>query len=154
MTHFFICVHLKDDNYGTEEVQNLRSLVLNLRQLLDLHQKYNCRLSLSVFEKVFPFMTHLKPTFEHHVTCFLVIMCRIRKHLNNDLNPNINALCGDNVVLQGSVRSVAFFMLDKVPAPELIAATVESSILPYAEEHEIPFDELLLQYIQVKFPLL
>uniref|UniRef100_H3DEG7 Kinetochore associated 1 n=1 Tax=Tetraodon nigroviridis TaxID=99883 RepID=H3DEG7_TETNG len=90
---------LKDDNYGTEEVQNLRSLVLNLRQLLDLHQKYNCRLSLSVFEK-------------------------------------------------GSVRSVAFFMLDKVPAPELIAATVESSILPYAEEHEIPFDELLLQYIQ------
>lgn len=53
MTHFFICVHLKDDNYGTEEVQNLRSLVLNLRQLLDLHQKYNCRLSLSVFEKVF-----------------------------------------------------------------------------------------------------
>eukprot|EP00064_Thunnus_orientalis_P013396 superscaffoldBa00002172_g13435 len=49
---------------------------------------------------------------------------------------------------KGSVRSVAFFMLDKVPAPELIAATVESSILPYAEEHEIPFDELLLQYIK------
>lgn len=45
-------------------------------------------------------------------------------------------------------------MLDKVPAPELIAATVESSILPYAEEHEIPFEELLLQYIQVKFLLL
>lgn len=41
-------------------------------------------------------------------------------------------------------------MLDKVPAPELIAATVERSILPYAEEHEIPFDELLLQYIKVK----
>lgn len=60
MTHFFLCVHLKDDNYGTEEVQNLRSLVLNLRQLLDLHQKYNCRLSLSVFEKVFTFVTHFK----------------------------------------------------------------------------------------------
>ncbi|XP_044228411.1 kinetochore-associated protein 1 isoform X2 [Thunnus albacares] len=88
-----------DDNYGTEEVENLKSLVSNLRKLLDLHKKYNCRLSLSVFEK-------------------------------------------------GSVRSVAFFMLDKVPAPELIAATVESSILPYAEEHEIPFDELLLQYIK------
>lgn len=40
-------------------------------------------------------------------------------------------------------------MLDKVPAPELIAATVESNIQPYAEEHEIPFDELLLQYIKV-----
>uniref|UniRef100_A0A8C4EG18 Kinetochore associated 1 n=1 Tax=Dicentrarchus labrax TaxID=13489 RepID=A0A8C4EG18_DICLA len=88
-----------DDNYGAEEVENLKSLVSNLRQLLDLHRKYNCRLSLSVFEK-------------------------------------------------GSVRSVAFLMLDKVPAPELIAATVESSILPYAEEHEIPFDELLLQYIK------
>lgn len=41
-------------------------------------------------------------------------------------------------------------MLDKVPAPELIAATVENSILPYAEEHGIPFNELLLQYIKVK----
>ncbi|XP_068422638.1 kinetochore-associated protein 1 isoform X2 [Clinocottus analis] len=88
-----------DDNYGAEEVENLKSLVANLRQLLDLHQKYNCRLSLSVCEK-------------------------------------------------GSVRSVAFYMLDKVPAPELIATAVESSILPYTEEHEIPLDELLFQYIK------
>uniref|UniRef100_A0A3B4VCT3 Kinetochore associated 1 n=1 Tax=Seriola dumerili TaxID=41447 RepID=A0A3B4VCT3_SERDU len=90
-----------DDNYSAEEVENLKSLVSNLRQLLDLHHKYNCRLSLSVFEKV----------------CLLLVI-------------------------------VAFLMLDKVPAPELIAATVENSILPYAEEHEIPFDELLLQYIK------
>uniref|UniRef100_A0A7N5ZWT1 Kinetochore associated 1 n=1 Tax=Anabas testudineus TaxID=64144 RepID=A0A7N5ZWT1_ANATE len=89
-----------DDKFGAEEVENLKSLVSNLRQLLDLHRKYNCRLSLSVFEKV----------------CL--------------------------------VRSVAFFMLDKVPAPELIAATVDNSILPYAEEHGIPFNELLLQYIK------
>ncbi|TMS04120.1 Kinetochore-associated protein 1 [Larimichthys crocea] len=88
-----------DDNYDAKEMENLKSLVSSLRELLDLHRKYNCRLSLSIFEK-------------------------------------------------GSVRSVAFFMLDKVPAPELIAATVESCILPYAEEHEIPFDELLLQYIK------
>ncbi|XP_020511565.2 kinetochore-associated protein 1 [Labrus bergylta] len=88
-----------EDNYDSKEVENLKSLVTHLRQLLDLHNKYNCRLSLSVFEK-------------------------------------------------GSVRSVAFFMLDKVPAPELIGATVESSILPYTEEHEIPLDELLLQYIK------
>lgn len=40
-------------------------------------------------------------------------------------------------------------MLDKVPAPELVAATVANSIQPYAEEHDIPFDELLLQYIKV-----
>lgn len=51
---------------------------------------------------------------------------------------------------KGSVRSVAFFMLDKVPAPELIAAAVENCILPYAKEHELPFDELLLQYIKVE----
>ncbi|KAM4617055.1 kinetochore-associated protein 1 [Polymixia lowei] len=88
-----------DDNYGAEEIENLKSLVSNLRQLRDLYSKYSCRLSLSVFEK-------------------------------------------------GSVRSVAFFMLDKVPAPELIPATVESSIQPYALEHQIPFEELLLHYIK------
>ncbi|CAG5923423.1 unnamed protein product [Menidia menidia] len=88
-----------DDDNIAEEVENLKSLVSNLRQLLDLHRKYNCRMSLSVFEK-------------------------------------------------GSVWSVAFVMLDKVPAPELIAATVENSILPYTEEHNIPLDELLLQYIK------
>ncbi|XP_077416372.1 LOW QUALITY PROTEIN: kinetochore-associated protein 1 [Vanacampus margaritifer] len=87
-----------DDNYGSEEVENLRALVLNLRQFLDLHTKYNCRLSLSIFEK-------------------------------------------------GKVRSVAFLMLDKVAAPELVTSTVENNILPYAEEHDIPLDELLLQYI-------
>uniref|UniRef100_A0A3P9MGD6 Kinetochore associated 1 n=1 Tax=Oryzias latipes TaxID=8090 RepID=A0A3P9MGD6_ORYLA len=85
----------KDEDYGSDEVENLRSLVSNLRQLLDLHQKYSCRLSLS-----------------------------------------------------GTVWSVVFFMLDKVPAPELIAATVENSVLPYTTEHQIPFDELLLQYIK------
>lgn len=88
-----------DENYGAEEVETLKSLVSNLRQLLELDRKYNCKLSLSVFEK-------------------------------------------------GNVRSVAFFMLDKVPAPELIPKTVDSCILPYSEEHDIPFDELLLQYIK------
>uniref|UniRef100_A0A3P9IYC9 Kinetochore associated 1 n=1 Tax=Oryzias latipes TaxID=8090 RepID=A0A3P9IYC9_ORYLA len=88
-----------DEDYGSDEVENLRSLVSNLRQLLDLHQKYSCRLSLSVLEK-------------------------------------------------GTVWSVVFFMLDKVPAPELIAATVENSVLPYTTEHQIPFDELLLRYIK------
>ncbi|XP_029017996.1 kinetochore-associated protein 1 isoform X2 [Betta splendens] len=88
-----------DDTYGAEEMESLRSLVSSLRQLLDLHHKYNCKLSLSVFEK-------------------------------------------------GTLRTIAFFMLDKVPAPELIAAAVENSILPYTKEHSIPFNELLLQYIK------
>ncbi|KAJ0067724.1 hypothetical protein NL108_010031, partial [Boleophthalmus pectinirostris] len=89
-----------DDNYGAEEVENLKSLVTNLRQLLELDRKYNCKLSLSVFEK-------------------------------------------------GSVRSVAFFMLDKVPAPELIPHTVDTCIKPYAQEHDLSYEELLLQYIKV-----
>uniref|UniRef100_A0A673YPM6 Kinetochore associated 1 n=1 Tax=Salmo trutta TaxID=8032 RepID=A0A673YPM6_SALTR len=88
-----------EDDYGSEEVEHLKSLVSNLRQLLGLYNKYNCRLSLSVFEKA-------------------------------------------------SVRSVAFLMLDKVPAPELIPATVEGSVRPYSLEHQLPLDELLLQYIK------
>uniref|UniRef100_A0A8C7PUM4 Kinetochore associated 1 n=1 Tax=Oncorhynchus mykiss TaxID=8022 RepID=A0A8C7PUM4_ONCMY len=91
----------QEDDYGSEEVEHLKSLVSNLRQLLDLYNKYNCRLSLSVFEKV----------------------------------------CA-------SIRSVAFLMLDKVPAPELISATVEGSVRPYSLEHQLPLDELLLQYIK------
>ncbi|XP_029961373.1 kinetochore-associated protein 1 [Salarias fasciatus] len=88
-----------DDADGAEEVENLKSLVSNLWKLLNLQQKYKCKLSLSVFEK-------------------------------------------------RTVWSVAFFMLDKVPAPELIAATVENCIIPYTEEHNISLDELLLQYIK------
>lgn len=42
----------KDDNDDANELENLKSLVSSLRMLLDLHQKYSCRLSLSVFEKV------------------------------------------------------------------------------------------------------
>ncbi|XP_033828339.1 kinetochore-associated protein 1 [Periophthalmus magnuspinnatus] len=88
-----------DDNYGAEEVENLKSLVTNLGQLLELDRKYNCKLSLSVFEK-------------------------------------------------GNARSVAFFMLDKVPAPELISHTVETCIVPYAQEQNLSYEELLLQYIK------
>uniref|UniRef100_A0A8C5BA13 Kinetochore associated 1 n=1 Tax=Gadus morhua TaxID=8049 RepID=A0A8C5BA13_GADMO len=84
-----------DNDYGAEEVANLRSLVVNLRQLLDLHRKYKCRLSLSVFEKV-----------------------------------------------------LAFFMLDKITAPEVIPQTVEKSVRPYALEQQIPLDQLLLHYIK------
>ncbi|KAJ8286257.1 hypothetical protein GJAV_G00036360 [Gymnothorax javanicus] len=46
---FWLQMPLED--YGTEEVEQLRALVASLRQLLDLYRKYNCRLSLSDFEK-------------------------------------------------------------------------------------------------------
>ncbi|KAL0979386.1 hypothetical protein UPYG_G00184390 [Umbra pygmaea] len=88
-----------EDECGSEEVEQIKCLVSNLRQLLDLYNKYNCRLSLSVFEKA-------------------------------------------------STRSVAFLMLDKVPVPELISATVTSCITPYCVEQQLPLDEILLQYIK------
>lgn len=84
---------------GAEEVESLRSLVANLRQLCDLYTKYNCRLSLSDYER-------------------------------------------------GSTRSMAFLMLDKVQAPELIPAVIESSIEPYALENGLDLDQTLLDYIK------
>ncbi|XP_056103315.1 kinetochore-associated protein 1 isoform X1 [Rhinichthys klamathensis goyatoka] len=87
------------ENCGAEEVQNLRSLVANLRQLCDLYTKYNCHLSLSDYER-------------------------------------------------GSTRSMAFLMLDKVQAPELIPAVIESSVEPYALENGLDLDQTLLHYIK------
>ncbi|XP_009300259.2 kinetochore-associated protein 1 isoform X2 [Danio rerio] len=84
---------------GAEEVESLRSLVANLRQLCDLYIKYNCHLSLSDYER-------------------------------------------------GSTRSMAFLMLDKVQAPELIPAVVESSVEPYALENGLDLDQTLLDYIK------
>uniref|UniRef100_A0A3B3RDN2 Kinetochore associated 1 n=1 Tax=Paramormyrops kingsleyae TaxID=1676925 RepID=A0A3B3RDN2_9TELE len=49
---------------------------------------------------------------------------------------------------KGNTRSIAFLMLDKVLAPELIPAIIESSVGPYAQEHHTCLDELLLHYIQ------
>ncbi|XP_060739087.1 kinetochore-associated protein 1 isoform X1 [Tachysurus vachellii] len=90
-------VQVEDCN--TEEVENLKSLVSNLRQLCDLYTKYKCHLSLSDFE-------------------------------------------------MGSTRSMAFLMLDKVLAPELIAGVVESSVRPYALEHRLDINHILLDYIK------
>ncbi|XP_026980736.1 kinetochore-associated protein 1 isoform X5 [Sagmatias obliquidens] len=39
------------DHQNTEEVCQLRTLVNNLRELITLHRKYNCKLALSDFEK-------------------------------------------------------------------------------------------------------
>ncbi|KAF5904768.1 kinetochore-associated protein 1, partial [Clarias magur] len=95
---FWMSTNLVED-CNTEEVEHLKSLVANLRQLCDLYSKYNCRLSLSDFEV-------------------------------------------------GSTRSMAFLMLDKALAPELIAGVVESSVRPYALEHRLDLDHVLLDYIK------
>ncbi|KAL7836428.1 hypothetical protein AOLI_G00277120 [Acnodon oligacanthus] len=95
---FWMSINLTED-YRTEEVEHLKVLVTNLRQLCDLYAKYNCRLSLSDFE-------------------------------------------------MGSTRSMAFLMLDKVLAPELIPGVIESSVRPYALEHRLDLDQILLDYIK------
>ncbi|XP_073716353.1 kinetochore-associated protein 1 isoform X1 [Misgurnus anguillicaudatus] len=87
------------DNCGADDVQNLQSLVTNLRQLCDLYTKYNCHLSLSDYER-------------------------------------------------GSTRSMAFLMLDKIQAPELIPAVIKSSVRPYALENRLDLDQTLLDYIK------
>ncbi|XP_066511842.1 kinetochore-associated protein 1-like [Hoplias malabaricus] len=48
----------------------------------------------------------------------------------------------------GSTRSMAFLMLDKVLAPELIPGVIESSVRPYALEHRLDLDHVLLDYIK------
>ncbi|XP_062873879.1 kinetochore-associated protein 1 [Trichomycterus rosablanca] len=95
---FWMSTNLVED-CNAEEVEHLKSLVTNLRQLCDLYAKYNCRLSLSDFE-------------------------------------------------MGSTRSMAFLMLDKVLAPELIASVIESSVRPYALEHRLDLEHILLDYIK------
>ncbi len=55
------------------------------------------------------------------------------------------------VLWQGSTRSMAFLMLDKVQAPELIPAVIKSSIEPYALENGLDLDQTLLYYIKVTF---
>ncbi|KTG31647.1 hypothetical protein cypCar_00036441 [Cyprinus carpio] len=49
---------------------------------------------------------------------------------------------------RGSTRSMAFLMLDKVQAPELIAAVIKSSVEPYALENGLDLDQTLLHYIK------
>ncbi|KAI4889407.1 hypothetical protein NFI96_034091 [Prochilodus magdalenae] len=48
----------------------------------------------------------------------------------------------------GSTRSMAFLMLDKVLAPELIPEVIESSVRPYALEQRLDLDNILLDYIK------
>lgn len=45
---------------------------------------------------------------------------------------------------------MAFLMLDKVQAPELIAAVIKSSVEPYALENGLDLDQTLLHYIKVR----
>ncbi|XP_016317976.1 kinetochore-associated protein 1, partial [Sinocyclocheilus anshuiensis] len=49
---------------------------------------------------------------------------------------------------RGSTRSMAFLMLDKVQAPELVPAVIKSSVQPYALENGLDLDQTLLHYIK------
>ncbi|XP_031422613.1 kinetochore-associated protein 1 isoform X1 [Clupea harengus] len=47
-----------------------------------------------------------------------------------------------------NTRSMAFLMLDKVLAPELISSVVENSVRPYALEQNLDLNKTLLRYIK------
>ncbi|PNJ82162.1 KNTC1 isoform 6 [Pongo abelii] len=47
----YLWLRHRKDYQNTEEVCQLRTLVNNLRELITLHRKYNCKLALSDFEK-------------------------------------------------------------------------------------------------------
>lgn len=42
----------QEEDSGVEEMELLKTLVVNLRHLCDLYVKYNCKLTLSEFEMV------------------------------------------------------------------------------------------------------
>ena len=47
------------------------------------------------------------------------------------------------------MRTIAFRLLDRVLAPELIPGTVERYVRPYAAKHNLLTDDLLLAYVNV-----
>ena len=48
------------------------------------------------------------------------------------------------------MRTIAFRLLDRVLAPELILGTVERYVRPYAAKHNLLTDDLLLAYVNVR----
>lgn len=51
--------------------------------------------------------------------------------------------------LQKITKTIAFQLLDRVLAPELIPGAVENYVRPYAAKHNLSADDLLLGYIYV-----
>ncbi|KAI6076180.1 Kinetochore-associated protein 1 isoform X1 [Aix galericulata] len=79
------------------------------------------------------------------------------KKLVNDLQELINlyrkydcrlALCDFE---KENATTIVFRMFDKILAPELVPSILDKFIKPYLCEHNLQKDELLLQYIKLKF---
>ena len=113
-----------------EEVCQLRTLVNNLRELITLHRKYNCKLALSDFEKVGKSLD-LPELFYHSQHGYSLHLC----HLYFDI--------------QEDTTTIVFRMFDKVLAPELIPSIFQKFIRVYMHEHGLQEEELLLLYIEV-----
>ena len=113
-----------------EEVCQLRTLVNNLRELITLHRKYNCKLALSDFEKVGESLD-LPELFYHSQHGYSLHLC----HLYFDI--------------QEDTTTIVFRMFDKVLAPELIPSIFQKFIRVYVHEHDLQEEELLLLYIEV-----
>ena len=53
-------------------------------------------------------------------------------------------------IFKENTKTIAFRLLDRVLAPELIPGTVESYVRPYAAKHNLLADDLLLAYVNVR----
>lgn len=121
------------DYQNTEEVCQLRTLVNNLQELVTLHRKYNCKLTLSDFEKV---SLELSEFFLYHSWYDSCLYS-----------------CCLSFGIQEDTATIVFRMFDKVLAPELIPSILEKFISVYMKEHDLQEEELLLLYIEVTFSL-
>uniref|UniRef100_A0A671KN10 Kinetochore associated 1 n=1 Tax=Sinocyclocheilus anshuiensis TaxID=1608454 RepID=A0A671KN10_9TELE len=77
----------------------------------------------------------------------VVFLCESRERSQYSRMSCFLSVC---VLWQGSTRSMAFLMLDKVQAPELVPAVIKSSVQPYALENGLDLDQTLLHYIKVR----
>ncbi|XP_017504791.3 kinetochore-associated protein 1 isoform X2 [Manis javanica] len=116
------------DYQNTEEVCQLRTLVNNLQELVTLHRKYNCKLTLSDFEKV---SLELSEFFLYHSWYDSCLYS-----------------CCLSFGIQEDTATIVFRMFDKVLAPELIPSILEKFISVYMKEHDLQEEELLLLYIE------
>ncbi|ERE75771.1 kinetochore-associated protein 1 [Cricetulus griseus] len=80
----------KKDYQNTEEVQQLQTLVIKLQELITLHKKYNCKLSLSEFEKLI-FDAVLKIMYKAVVPWSAAVEQLVKQHLEMD-HPKVKLL--------------------------------------------------------------
>lgn len=119
-------------------MQQLRTLVSKLQELITLHRKYNCRLALSEFEKV-------KLQARERCLVFVGVQLCLDTASLTLSSPSLT---------QENTTTIVFRMFDRVSAPELIPSVLDKFVRVYMREHNLQEEELLLLYIEVMLSLI